>query len=163
VKAAIPRHHLATRLMQTKAPNLNQLVSLFLAEALRTRRTSLPRAAEISHRVVTKLAALDSEEKALDLLTQIEKDFEEVSMLKQVMHFGHKLSDIRAYEREIKDYASKILENDITLSNAFLEAAARQGMTIEELCLKYPAFCSFLMTVPEKQEVAMALSHRTRV
>jgi hypothetical protein len=130
--------------------NLNKLVALFLAEAIRSRRTSLSRAAEISHRVVERLPKMNSEDQALLMLTDIEKDFEEVSALKQALHFGYQTSDVKVYEIEIKNYASKIFEEDINASNAFLQDAARQGMTIQQLCLKYPAFCDYLFACSDK-------------
>lgn len=133
--------------------NLNQLIALFLAEAIRTRRTSLGRAAEISQRVVSRLPSLQSEEGALSMLTEIEKDFEEVSVLKQALHFGYQISDIKVYEAEIKDYASKILAKDINSSNTFLQDAARPGMSIQQLCLKYPEFCDYLQANPETAKI----------
>lgn len=133
--------------------NFNELVALFLAEAIRTRRTSLPRAAEICHRVVTSLPSLNSESQVLSMLTEIEKDFEEISLLKQAMHFGRHLSDIKVYEDEIKDYVSQIFPKDIMASNAFLQDAATPGITIQELCLKYPEFVNYLSTSSEKADV----------
>jgi hypothetical protein len=134
---------------QNTTQNFNNLVALFLAEAIRSRRTSLSRAAEISHRVVSKMDKLNSEDQALELLTNIEKDFEEISTLKQALHFGYQPSDVKVYEAEVKDYASKIFEQDLNFSNTFLQDAAKPGATIQELCLKYPKFCEFLTASPE--------------
>jgi len=130
--------------------NISQLIALFLAEAIRSRRTSLARAAEISHRVISKLNFLNSESQALFLLTEIEKDFQEVSVLKQALHFGYHPSDVKVYESEIREFASKLLLRDINLSNAFLQDAARPGATIQEVCLKYPDFCDYLLHSSEK-------------
>lgn len=132
------------------AQTFNNLVALFLAEAIRSRRMSLPRAAEISHRVVSSINMLKSEDQTLELLTNIEKDFEEVATLKQALHFGYHSSDVKVYETEIRDYASIILTQDINLSNAFLQDAARPGANIQMLCLKYPGFCEHLSSFPEK-------------
>ena len=133
-----------------QALDLNKLVALFLAEAIRSRRTSLPRAAEISHRVVQRLPKMNNENDALLMLTDIEKDFEEVTALKQAMRFGYQPSEIKVYESEIKEYASKVFEKDIQASTAFLQDAAEPGMTIQQLCLKYPQFCNFLYSKPDK-------------
>ncbi len=124
---------------------------------MRTRRTSLPRAAEISQRVISRLGELNSESRALALLTEIEKDFEEVSALKQALHFGHEVSDIKVYEAEIKEYAAKIFAQDMAASNAFLQDAARPGATIQELCIKYPRFCQFLLATSEKASLLPSL------
>jgi len=136
---------------------LNQLIALFLAEVIRTRRTSLRRAAEISHLVVSRLPQINSEDQMLLMLTDIEKEFEEVSALKQVLHFGYGPSDIKVYEREIKEYASKIFIKDIHTSNTFLQDAAQPGMNIQQLCLKYPDFCQYLLSFPEKAQALAEL------
>lgn len=133
--------------------NFNNLVALFLAEAIRSRRTSLPRAAEISHRVVSRMNMLKSEDQTLELLTNIEKDFEEVTTLKQALHFGYRASDTKVYEAEIRDYASTIFTKDMNLSNAFLQDAAKPGANIQQLCLKYPDFCEYLSSFPEKADL----------
>ena len=130
--------------------NFNNLVALFLAEAIRSRRTSLSRAAEISQRVIAGLPNLDSESRALEALTEVEKDFQEISTLKQALHFGYEPSEIRVYESEIKDFASKIFTKNINLSAAFLQDAAKPGTTIQQLCIKYPDFCDFLLSCPDK-------------
>ncbi len=124
-----------------------------MAEVIRTRKTSLARAAEICHRVVASLPSLNSESQALSMLTEIEKDFEEVSLLKQVIHFGSALSEAKIYESEIKDYASKTFPKDIMASNSFLQDAAAPGTTIQELCLKYPEFADYLTRLSEKSQI----------
>lgn len=110
----------------------------------------MTRAAEISHRVVQRLPGMNTEEDALLMLTDIEKDFEEVSALKQALHFGHQSADIKVYEAEIREYASKVFEKDINASSAFLQDAASQGVTIQQLCLKYPDFCDYLFACSDK-------------
>src|SRR5438105_4090415 len=99
--------------MEEQGLNLNQLVALFLSEEIRSHRTSLSRAAEISERVIPKLKSINSESQALSILKDIEKDFEEVSVLKQALHFGTKASDIKVYEAEIKEYASRTFVKDL--------------------------------------------------
>jgi hypothetical protein len=134
--------------------NLNNLIALFLAEAIRTKRTSLSRAAEISSHVIAKMKNLKSEEEALLVLTNLEKDFEEVSSIKQALHFGGETSDIKIYEAQIKDYASKIIAKDIGSSNSFLQDAAGPEMTIQKLCVKYPDFCRFLISTTSREQAA---------
>lgn len=123
---------------------LKQLVAVFLAEVIRSRRTSLARAAEISDRVIQLLPQMKSEAEALALLTEVEKDFEETVVLKQVLHFGYKETDIHLYEHDIKEYAAMIFVKDMVSSVAFLRDAAQPGMDIRKLCLKYPDFCQYL-------------------
>lgn len=149
--------------MMEPAVNLNNLIALFLAEAIRTKRTSLARAAEISGEVISKLKNLKSEEDALRALTELEKDFEEVSTLKQALHFGEETSDIKIYEAEIKDYASKMIAKDMGASNTFLQDAAEASMTIQKLCIKYPDFCRFLIaSAPSEKAASLAFSQLSR-
>jgi hypothetical protein len=119
----------------------------------------LHRAAEISSWVVENLNQMTTEVTTLALLTEIEKEFEEVSTLKQALHFGYKESDIKIYEHEIKFYASEIFMKDMVLSATFLHDASKPDMTIQELCLKYPDFCKFIIssTNPEKAQLLSGL------
>jgi hypothetical protein len=133
--------------------NFNNLVALFLAEAIRSRRTSLARAAEISRRVISRLGSMDSEDSALAMLTEIEKDFEEVTTLKQALHFGYQDTEIKTFEPEIKEFAARIFAQDLSLSGNFLQDAARPEMTIQELCIKYPKFCDFLYSSSDKAQL----------
>ncbi len=128
----------------------SDLVAMFLAEAIRTRRTSLARAAEISQRVISRLASATSEISALKILTDIEKDFQEVFTLKQALHFGYEPSQVKVFEKEIKEYAARIFTQDLQRSNVFLQDASRPDMTIQQMCVKYPDFCSYLMTTSDK-------------
>ena len=68
------------------------------------------------------MSSVKSEAQALAMLTDIEKDFEEVTALKQALHFGYQPSDVKIYEEEIKTYAAKIFERDIKASNTFIQA-----------------------------------------
>jgi hypothetical protein len=138
--------------------NFKELVALFLAEIIRTRRTSLGRAAEIANRVVRNLPQIRNEEDALAMLTDIEQDFGEVENLKQALHFGYKDSDIKVYEKEIKDYASEVLKDSMENSTGFLQEASMPGTTIQQLCLKYPDFCEFLLSVSGKSQVFRQVS-----
>ncbi len=142
---------------QTQTLNLYELVALFLAEAVRSRRTSLARAAEISKRVISFLPKLKTENETLAALTEIEKDFEEITALKQALHFGYNPSDTKIFEAEIKEYASKFFLQDLTLSSDFLEDASKPGMTIQRLCLKYPDFCNYLLANSEKAKAVPGL------
>lgn len=137
----------------TAFSTFNNMVALFLAEAVRSRRTSLARAAEISQRVLEQLPSIDSESKILSMLTDIEKDFGEITTLKQALHFGYKTSDMKVFEPEIREYASRVFSEDMESSARFLQDASSRGMTIEALCLKYPDFCEYLGRNSEKADL----------
>lgn len=96
---------------------------------------------------------MQDEDQTLFALTEIEKEFDEVRSLKQALNFGYQTSEIKIYEKEIKDYASEIFVKDMSLSSAFLQDAAREKMTIQELCVKYPNFCDYLFTCTEKGQL----------
>lgn len=129
---------------------LTQLVALFLAEIIRSRRTNLRRAAEIARHVVANIQNIRTEKQALLFLTEVERDFEEVVILKQALHFGYKKSSVKVYEQGIKEYAAGVFSKDMVLSSTFLQDAAKNEMTIQELCLKYPEFCDYLQKNSDK-------------
>ncbi len=137
----------------------NGLVALFLAEIIRSRRTSLRRAAEISNWVIRNLPKMTSETAILGLLTDIERDFEEVAALKQALHFGYKELDIKVFEHEIRQYASDIFAKDMVLSAAFLQDASKSDMDIQRLCLKYPDFCNYLINSTEKAQLLSGIQN----
>jgi hypothetical protein len=132
--------------------NFNEIIALFLAEVIRSRKTTIRRAAEIARRVVRELPKLQTEPVMLEYLTAIELDFEEVIILKEALRFGFEDTDVRAYEREVKDYAARLFQQDMVASTAFLQDAANSHITIQELCIKYPEFCRFLhQRFPERE------------
>lgn len=137
--------------------SFNQLIALFLAEQLRSRRTSLRRAAEIAQLVLRKPPQARDEKEALSIISDIEKDFSEFVVLKQALHFGYLRSDAKTYEQEIKEFASQIFVRNMVHSATFLQDAARPGMSIQELCLRYPEFCNFLFSHSEKADLVPEL------
>jgi len=129
---------------------MREVVVLFLSEILRSRRTTIARAADISSLVLEALSNVSSETEVLNLLEEIEKDFEEVTVLKQALHFGYRETDIKVYEKEIREFAAELFSNDMVASAEFLQNAAQDGETIQQLCLQHPDFCKFLMTQTDK-------------
>lgn len=117
----------------------------------------MARAAEISDRVIQLLPEMKSEADALSLLTEVEKDFEEMVVLKQALHFGYEETDVQLYEHDVKEYAAMVFAKDMALSVAFLHDAARPGMDIRSLCVKYPDFCQYLINDPNNSAFAGAL------
>jgi hypothetical protein len=91
---------------------------------------------------------MKTEAETLALLTDVEKDFEEMVVLKQALHFGYSETDVLVYEHDIKEYAAKIFTEDMALSVAFLQDASKPGMDIQRLCLKYPEFGQYLAGDP---------------
>ncbi len=126
---------------------------MFISEILRSRRTSIRRAAEISDWVFRHLDEITSEERALKTLSDIEKDFEEVMVLTQALHFGRDVKDVEVYEKEIKNYAAELFAKDMAKSAAFLREAARPETDMRQLCIKYPDFCFYVRKIPEKSGI----------
>ncbi len=136
--------------IQTKPNYFVQLVAFFLAEIIRSRRTSIRRAAEISELMVRNLPSLTSEAAALGWIEKLERDFEELTDLRQALSFKYDTSNIKVYDGEIRQYASILFERDMAQSAAFLKDAAQPGMVIQELCIKYPDFCDYLIRQTDK-------------
>jgi hypothetical protein len=141
--------------------SFSQLVALFLSEILRSRKTSLKRIAEIASLVVEKMKNQNSETEVLKIITDIQKDFEEVSILKQTLHFGYGKLEAAAFEREIKEYASLVFSYNLAESAEFLQEASKGNANIQELCLKYPKFCSYLVKNSEKGDIIYKLENGT--
>ena len=125
--------------------NFVKLVAYFLAEIVRSRRASISRAAEISEEVVKNLSQFSSEAAALNWVQEISREFEELGDLKQALKFNYHPSDIGVYQDEVKDFASRLLERDMRRSSEFLNDASAKQNTIQQLCIKYPDFCNFLL------------------
>jgi hypothetical protein len=83
-----------------------KLLALFLSEVLRSRHTSVSRAADISRQVVSHMDKLSGESDVLEVISDLERDFGEVAGLKAALHFEYRDGDVRAYEHEVKEYAA---------------------------------------------------------
>ena len=124
-----------------------------MSEIIRSRRTTITRAAEISSLVLNKMDEIQSEKELLVLLNNLEKEFEEVLALKEALHFGHSSSDVKIYDKEIRQYAADHFIHDAAGSAAFLQVAGSPGLSIQELCLKYPEFCHYLLYNSDKSNM----------
>ena len=102
--------------------------------------------------VLQNMGKIQTEEQLLQLLNQLEHDFEEVTALKDVLHFGHDNGEIKIYDHEIREFAANNFPHDAVSAAAFLQEAAQSGMVIQTLCLKYPDFCHFLIYNSDKSE-----------
>jgi len=135
--------------MENILPNNNTLVALFLSEILRSRRTTVQRAAEISSQVLRVMHKVKNETELLNMLGNLETEFEEVGTLKQALHFGVSYSELKLFEPFVRQYAAELFKKDMEASTAFLKDAAAKDASIQQLCIKYPAFCQFLTSNPE--------------
>jgi hypothetical protein len=133
------------------------IVSLFLSEIIRSRKITIPRAAEISSQVLKAMEQLrDDETEMLRLLDQLEKDFQEVAALKQTLRVGKGDLDVRVYDEEIREYSAELFKTNMVASAAFLRDAARSD-SIDKVCAVYPDFCNFLIEKTDKAEIVKKL------
>ncbi len=131
-----------------------KIVGLFLAEIIRSRNTTVTRAAEISSQVMRAMEKLRDDEVAmLHLLGELEKDFQQVVALKQTLRFGHEDNQIREFDKEIREYASELFKISMVISAGFLRDAA-ESTSIEKLCKQHPDFTDFLLTKTDKAPIA---------
>jgi hypothetical protein len=86
----------------------------------------------------------DDEGEMLDLLRQLEKDFQEAVALKQTLHVGHNGNEVRIFDKEIREYAANLFKTNMVVSAAFLRDAA-DSVSMGQLCRQYPEFHQFLV------------------
>lgn len=130
--------------------NYVKLIAFFLSEIVRSRRTSIRRAAEISQSVINNMDVFTSEELVLTWVTRLEKDFEEIGDYKKALHFNFDSSSISVYEDEVKQFAAWLFENDMARSAQFLKDASDRQVNIQQLCIKHPDFCDYLLQHTDK-------------
>lgn len=129
---------------------------MFFSEVIRSRKITIARAAELSGAIIDAYKTVQDETQLLEVLSELEKDFDEVFMLKEALQFGQTLSETKIYEKEIREYAADLFARDMVLSAAFLQDARQPGATIQQLCLKYPYFSNFLASRAVVHEMAPA-------
>ena len=119
-------------------------VSLFLAEELRVRKISLPRAAEIAQKVVENINLIDSEARFLGFIKEISSDFEELFQLQERIDMHMKYNARREFEEQVREFAILTLSNDAALASQVLQEAVNENSEINQLCAKFPQFASFI-------------------
>jgi hypothetical protein len=121
-----------------------QMVCLFLAEGLRTRRISLQRAAEIAEKFLQNLNLLDTENDFLSLIKELSKDFDELSVLETKVAKSKETTEKRKLEALVKEFVIGILATDVKMAMNILQDASIGDAQLRDLGAKYPAFKNYL-------------------
>lgn len=120
------------------------MVCLFLAEQLRVRKISLPRAAEIAQKVVSNINLLDSEQDFLRLVKELAKDFEELVRLEERVFFWVDINHRKVMEENVRGCVVEMIGQDPVFALELLNMAIKDGATVEDLKIKFPQFAAFL-------------------
>jgi hypothetical protein len=130
--------------MATHKDAYAKMVCHFLAEALRTKKTNLPRAAEIGEKFLVHINLLDTEKDFLSLVKELSKDFEELVVLENKIHKSIAQQQSRTLEDLIREFTVEVLAQDSKLALSILQDAAAGKVSLKDLEEKYPAFKEFV-------------------
>jgi len=120
-------------------------VCFFLAEEIRVKQMSLPRAAEIAQKVVDNLNLIDSEQDFLRFIKELSKDFEELFQLQERIQMDIHISTRKNLENKVREFVANILPQDTNLALRLLQEAIKDEINTDDLCKKFPEFQQFLL------------------
>lgn len=123
-----------------------KVVSLFLAELIRSRKVMLRGAADIAEKVVMNINLIDTEQQFLNLIKELSVDFEELHPLSERMHVHIKTIERKDMEQQVKSFVSNIMPTNMDLALDVLKEAAKDQVKLSELCQKFPEFKQFIET-----------------
>ncbi len=123
-----------------------QAVCYFLAELLRNHRVSLPRAAEISEKVVGNINLIDTEKQFLEFIRDLSRDFEELLQFTERIDMHMKAGDREKLETQVREFVISSIGSDLDTAFAVLNEAIKEGCRHEDLCQKFPQFHQFIQT-----------------
>lgn len=115
-------------------------VAFFLSELIRTRKTSLRRAADIASRVVIHLNLIDTEQDFLRLIKELTADFEELNKLQERIYISIKVDERKDLEKKVREFAVTTILSDVSLASQILQAASLEDVRINDLFEKFPQF-----------------------
>lgn len=121
-------------------------VCYFLAELLRNHRVSLPRAAEISEKVVGNINLIDTEHQFLEFIHVLSKDFEELIQFTERIDMHMKSNEREQLEIQVREFVISYIGSDLATAFAVLNEAVRENCRHEDLCQKFPQFHQFTQT-----------------
>lgn len=119
-------------------------VCYFLAEELRTKQISLPRAAEIAQKVVENINLIDTEQDFLLLIKDMTRDFEELFRLEERIQMHVHISARKDLEAKVLEFVENILPQDTNIALQILQEAIKVEINIDDLRKKFPQFSQFL-------------------
>jgi hypothetical protein len=127
----------------TTSDHYAKMVCLFLAEGLRSRRITLPRASEIAEKVLAHINLIDTESAFLSLIKELSHDFEEIRPLHGKVLEEQQSTDRRKVERLVEQYAVQLLPTDPKQAMAILDIASKQAISLNLLSVQFPDFKRF--------------------
>ena len=130
---------------QAKQNEYARAVSLFLAESLRTHRTSLARAAEIAQKVLQNINLIDTEAQFLDFVKVLSSDFEELHHLGEVFHMHMKVSERQYLEQKVRLFVIQVISSNMSLAASVLDEAIKDDVSLDALTAKFPDFKEFMV------------------
>jgi hypothetical protein len=121
-----------------------RMISLFLAELLRTRKTSLNRAADISQKVVENINLIDTEVDFLRFVQMLTSEFDEMVPMKEVVQLHIRKNHRVDLEQKVKSFVIHIMQEDPNHALEVLQEASKDDAKLPDLCLKYPKLKQFI-------------------
>ena len=123
---------------------LAKAVCLFLAEMLRTREVTLRRGAEIAAQVVDQLGEIKSEIHFLEIVREMEYEFQELKQLEKDLVFYHEVDKREKMEKLVRQYAVNYLPDNPEAAVDIMEEALKPDITLEDLAKKFVDFAKFI-------------------
>jgi len=120
-----------------------RIISLFLAEQLRTRNVTLSRAAEIAQKVLQNINLIDTEERFLRFVKELSGDFEELYTLGERIDMHVAISKRKKFEEKVREFVVNVLSSNMQLASLVLQDALAEDCTIDKLGKKYSQFKEF--------------------
>lgn len=121
-----------------------KMVCLFLAELLRTHKISLNRAAEIAQKVVENINLINNEKDFLGLISELNKDFEELFRLEDRVFFHIAVDERKQMESQVRSFVIQIISDDPKMALDIMMEAIKEESKLETLSVKFPKFNDFL-------------------
>lgn len=119
-------------------------VCYFLAELLRNHRVALPRAAEISEKVLANINLIDTELQFLEFIRVISKDFEELVGFSERIDMHMKVGERQKLDIQVREFVIASLDKDLETAFLVLSEAVKPDACHEVLCGKFPVFKQFI-------------------
>jgi len=117
-----------------------------LAELLRNHQVSLPRAAEISEKVVGNINLIDTEKQFLEFIRDLSRDFEELIQFTKRIDMHMQVGEREKLEIQVREFVISSLGTDLQTAFGVLSEAIKDETRQEDLCQKFPQFKQFIDT-----------------
>jgi hypothetical protein len=137
---------MADQLVQSNKEQYAKAVCMFLAEQLRTHKITLKRAAEIAKKVVENINLINSEGDFLNLIKELNKEFEELFKLEEKVFFNMQITDRKQMEAYVREFVIMTVSSDLNLAYSILSEAIKDEAKLTDLSQQFPPFSQFIQT-----------------